>query len=93
MPAVPKPLRKARAARLRAAGERAAGRFLSNQVGRRLEVLIEERLPDGTGRGRSEQFAPVRLADPHAARIGEILSLTASAVVDGSLSAAGPVAT
>jgi threonylcarbamoyladenosine tRNA methylthiotransferase MtaB len=57
MPAVPKPLRKERAARLREAGERAASRFLDGQIGRDIALLTE------TGdTGHSEHFAPVRLA-------------------------------
>ena len=56
MPQVPVPERKARAARLRRAGEAALGAFLRSRVGTRAEVLIE----DGR-RGRSEHFAPVAL--------------------------------
>jgi len=56
MPAVPKPERKARAARLRAAGEAALARFRAAQVGSVAEVLVES---DGTG--RSEHYLPVRL--------------------------------
>src|SRR3546814_16810281 len=41
MPQLPVALRKARAARLRAAGERALSRFLDGQNGRTTEVLIE----------------------------------------------------
>jgi len=56
MPQVPPAERKARAARLRAAGERALARFLLSRVGSTAEVLVEE-----VGRGRSEHFAAVRL--------------------------------
>ena len=56
MPQVPPAERKARAARLRAAGERALARFLLSRVGSTAEVLVEEE-----GRGRSEHFAAVRL--------------------------------
>lgn len=56
MPQVPLAVRKARAARLRAAGERAERRFHAACVGTKASLLIEKpRL------GRSEQFAPVRL--------------------------------
>ena len=56
MPAVPKPLRKERAARLREAGENAASRFLGRQIGLDIALLTE------TGdTGHSEHFAPVRL--------------------------------
>ena len=55
MPAVPKPVRKERAARLRAAGAAALHRWLTGQTGRDIAVLIE-----GEGRGRSEHYAAVR---------------------------------
>ncbi|MEX0760362.1 MAG: radical SAM protein, partial [Tistlia sp.] len=80
MPALPKPLRKERAARLRAAGAAAERRFLAGQLGRPLSVLLEE-----PGRGRSEHFAPVRLEGPAAARVGEIVELVATDVVEGAL--------
>jgi threonylcarbamoyladenosine tRNA methylthiotransferase MtaB len=57
MPMVPAPVRKERAARLRAAGERVLARHLEGQVGRRARVLMERE-----GRGRSESWAPFRLA-------------------------------
>ncbi len=57
MPQVPKAERKARAARLRDAGDRALAAFLDEQVGREAAVLAE----DG-GAGRTEHYAPVRLA-------------------------------
>jgi threonylcarbamoyladenosine tRNA methylthiotransferase MtaB len=59
MPQVPGPLRKQRAAQLRAAGERALDRFLDAQVGRSASVLIEKQEADGRWFGRSETFAPV----------------------------------
>ena len=59
MPQIPAAERKARAAHLRAAGSAALARFLSSQVGRTAQVLVE-----GPGRGRSEHFAPVRLEGP-----------------------------
>ena len=55
MPAVPKPVRKERAARLRAAGAAALHRWLAGQTGQEIAVLIE-----GEGRGRSEHYAAVR---------------------------------
>jgi threonylcarbamoyladenosine tRNA methylthiotransferase MtaB len=57
MPQVPAPIRKGRAARLRAAGDRALARFLATQVGREADVLVESE-----GRGHSAHYAPVRLA-------------------------------
>src|SRR3546814_17002949 len=61
MPQLPVALRKARAARLRAAGERALSRFLDGQIGRTTAVLIEKQEADGRLLGRSETFPPVRL--------------------------------
>lgn len=80
MPSLPKPLRKQRAARLRAAGEAAEARFLASQLGRPLSVLVEE-----PGRGRSAHFAPVRIEGAEGERIGEIVGLVATAVADGAL--------
>ncbi len=57
MPAVPVPIRRERAARLREAGTQAATTFLAAQIGRTLTVLAETE----TG-GHSEHFAPVRIA-------------------------------
>jgi threonylcarbamoyladenosine tRNA methylthiotransferase MtaB len=59
MPAVPKPVRKERAAALRAAGVSEARRFFAGQVGQMVSLLTEA---DQTG--HSEHFAPVRLALP-----------------------------
>jgi threonylcarbamoyladenosine tRNA methylthiotransferase MtaB len=59
MPAVPKPVRRERAARLRAARQQAAFRFFSRQVGRTVTLLTETEQS-----GHSEHFAPVRLALP-----------------------------
>ena len=56
MPQIPAAERRARASRLRAAGAAALARFLSTQVGRTAQVLVEE-----PGRGRSEHFAAVRI--------------------------------
>jgi threonylcarbamoyladenosine tRNA methylthiotransferase MtaB len=57
MPAVPVPVRRERAARLRAAGQRGAVRFFASQIGQDVSVLAET---DGTG--HTEHFAPVRVA-------------------------------
>jgi threonylcarbamoyladenosine tRNA methylthiotransferase MtaB len=59
MPAVPVAERRARAARLRAAGAAAARRFYAGLVGQTVEVLAEN-----GGRGRTEHFAPARIAAP-----------------------------
>ena len=70
MPAVAPALVKARAARLRAAGEAALARHLDAQVGRRLSVLTER-----GGQGRAADFTPV--ATPGEAA-GRFLALVAS---------------
>jgi threonylcarbamoyladenosine tRNA methylthiotransferase MtaB len=62
MPAVPKPVRKQRAAALRQAGLAEAGRFFAAQVGRTVSMLTE-----ADQSGHTEHFAPVRLARPSAA--------------------------
>jgi threonylcarbamoyladenosine tRNA methylthiotransferase MtaB len=59
MPQVPKPVRKERAARLRAAGGRQLRRYLRGEVGRPARVLVE-----AGGRGHTEAFAPFRFSDP-----------------------------
>lgn len=78
MPQVAASLRRERAARLRAAGDAALGRFLAGRVGQTLPVLIEE-----DGRGRCPQYAPVQL-DGTAA--GSIVAARIVGVVDGVLS-------
>jgi threonylcarbamoyladenosine tRNA methylthiotransferase MtaB len=60
MPSVPKPVRRERAARLRAVGQTAAARFLGGQVGARIALLIEAD-DNGQSTGHSEHFSPVRL--------------------------------
>jgi threonylcarbamoyladenosine tRNA methylthiotransferase MtaB len=62
MPAVPKPVRRDRAARLRETGAAAATRFFADQIGRDVAVLTEAH-----DTGHSEHFAPVRLAASHPA--------------------------
>jgi len=57
MPQLPGPVRQERAARLRAAGDRARARFLAGRVGAVAEVLVEE-----PRAGRCPSYAPVALA-------------------------------
>ena len=76
MPQVPKAERKARAARLRAAGERALERFLASRVGTTAKVLIEKE-----GFGRSEHYAPVALDGA----VGEVVRAEITGVEDGRL--------
>ena len=82
MPAIPKPDRKARAALLRAAGQRSAERFYAAQFGRVVSLLTE------TGdTGHSEHFAPVRLSAPVAA--GRLIpARVTGATLDGLLAEA-----
>ncbi|MGB0439920.1 MAG: tRNA (N(6)-L-threonylcarbamoyladenosine(37)-C(2))-methylthiotransferase MtaB, partial [Paracoccaceae bacterium] len=67
MPQVDGPTIKARAARLRAAGQGAVQRHLKAQVGRRHQVLMES-----PTMGRTEQFAEVRFSTPQTE--GQIVS-------------------
>ncbi len=62
MPPVPPDLARERADRLRAEGCAALARHLAAQVGRELTVLTER-----GGRGRAEDFTPVRIAGAPAA--------------------------
>ncbi|WP_456308888.1 tRNA (N(6)-L-threonylcarbamoyladenosine(37)-C(2))-methylthiotransferase MtaB [Siccirubricoccus soli] len=62
MPAVPVPLRKERAARLRAAGAASAARFYAGRLGQEEAVLFE-----GEDRGHTAHFAPLRLVAGRAA--------------------------
>jgi threonylcarbamoyladenosine tRNA methylthiotransferase MtaB len=90
MPQVPSATRKARAARLRAAGDGALGRFLESRIGGGERVLVEK-----PGFGHSAQFAPVEWtpdqhardhrAPDHRARPGEIVTLRISAATGGRL--------
>jgi threonylcarbamoyladenosine tRNA methylthiotransferase MtaB len=77
MPQVPGPLRKARAARLRATGEAALRSFLESRVGTAARVLVEK-----PGFGRSEHYAPVETA---AGAPGEILPLRITGAARGRL--------
>ena len=80
MPQVPTATRTARAARLRATGDRALGRFLEGRVGHDEQVLVEK-----PGFGHSAHFAPVEWRDTGAARPGEIVSLPIVAAAGGRL--------
>ncbi|MBX3499209.1 MAG: tRNA (N(6)-L-threonylcarbamoyladenosine(37)-C(2))-methylthiotransferase MtaB [Alphaproteobacteria bacterium] len=80
MPPVPGDVRRARAARLRAAGARRADAFLRAQLGRTVEALIEL---DGTG--RTAHFAPVRPSVRLPAR--RVVPLRVDGVAGGHLTA------
>lgn len=66
MPQIPMPVRRARAAQLRAYGEEAVGRHIDELLGKEFEVLVEK--PD---LGRAPDFTEVRLADP--AEVGHVI--------------------
>lgn len=70
MPQVPMEIRKQRAGCLRAEGEKQLARYLASQVGRTLEIVVEQ---DGMS-GHSEGFAPVQLAA--AAQVGTVQRVT-----------------
>jgi threonylcarbamoyladenosine tRNA methylthiotransferase MtaB len=86
MPQLPMPVRKDRAARLRARGDAARDTYLARFVGRNLSVIMET-----ATLGRSEEFAPVQFAAPQA--IGAIVTAKVSALADGKLIAAASEAT
>jgi threonylcarbamoyladenosine tRNA methylthiotransferase MtaB len=75
MPQLPKALRKARAARLRATAATAHARFLEAQVGRTVPVLIER-----DGFGRTPQFAGVAVATDAA-----LADVRLTGIADGQL--------
>ena len=80
MPQLPMIERKARAAKLRAAGEAAKQRFFASQRGKHADVLVE-RIENTTAFGHSEHFAPVRIADvPSTISLGIVVT----AAVDGA---------
>jgi threonylcarbamoyladenosine tRNA methylthiotransferase MtaB len=78
MPQIPMDLRRARAAELRAAGERQVAAFLARQVGGGIAVLIEQ-----PRQGRSEHYAPVRLECD--APAGSVVRARVSAVAGNTL--------
>jgi threonylcarbamoyladenosine tRNA methylthiotransferase MtaB len=79
MPQVPGPVRRARAARLRAAGDAARQRFLTSRIGATLPVLVER---DDVG--RCPGYAPVRLRGG-AAAAGTVVTARVTAADDASL--------
>ena len=81
MPQLPGNVRKERAARLRAAGARAAAKHLASRIGMTEQVWVER-----PGFGRTEGFAPV--ATPSGLAEGAIASLVMTGQADGHLTAA-----
>lgn len=80
MPQVPGPIRKERAARLRAAGEGQVARYLASQMGRSANILIER-----PGLGRNESFAEVAVPDHY--EPGTIIRCTITGVAGTQLTA------
>ena len=76
MPQVDKAIRKERAARLRAAGDRMLTRFLDSRIGQSEDVLIEK-----PGVGRSSHYAEVEVAG----NPGDILPARITGVKDAKL--------
>jgi len=72
MPQLPKPVRKARAKALRAAGEEAQARFLDSRIGKSEAVLVE-----AGNSSRTAHYAPIRLAGEHPR--GSIVEATVTA--------------
>ncbi len=79
MPQLPVPIRRERAALLRAAGAQAAARLFTARIGQEEDVLFEH--PD---RGHTQHFAPLRLASGTAAP-GEIRRLRVTAAAPDTL--------
>jgi threonylcarbamoyladenosine tRNA methylthiotransferase MtaB len=86
MPPVPKPVRKERAARLRAKGDAALDAYLASRVGCTESVLVET-----AHLGRTEGYAPVRLCQP--ATPGSVVSVTVAHSTGAALIAAPAGAT
>ena len=80
MPAVPVPVRRERAERLRQAASPIAARFHQAQLGRIVRVVVER-----GGGGHSEQFARVRLAGAHA--VGDLVEARVTDATEAGLEA------
>src|SRR3546814_906976 len=70
MPQVPVELRRERAARLRHAGDAAARRFLAGRIGTNAMLLVER-----NGAGRTEHYAPLRIATEASATEGALVAV------------------
>lgn len=81
MPQVAKDIRKERAARLRAAGEKQLAKYLASQVGKTASVIVEKE-----NIGRTEHFAVVQLDRPCVP--GTLASVAIHAANSGQLSGA-----
>jgi threonylcarbamoyladenosine tRNA methylthiotransferase MtaB len=79
MPALPGDMVKARAGRLRAAGDAARDRFLGTCIGGREDVLVER-----PGLGRTPRYAHVAFDNENAAP-GAVIAVTITGAGDGQL--------
>ena len=84
MPQLPMAERKARAARLRALGERREAAYLASLVGTRQSVLVET----ADGQGRTAGYAPACVAG---GRPGAIADVSIDQIEDGRLLASAPL--
>lgn len=82
MPQVPMALRKERAARLREAGEQQVAKYLSQCVGKQMNIVVEQ----GGTTGHSETFAPVTLRQP--AAVGSLCTVSVASASPNMLFAA-----
>ncbi len=92
MPQVESGLRKARAARLRRAGEAALARYYHSRLDTTARILIEKQGADGRYVGRGEDFASVMLSDATLCPddIGRVVSRRITGATGAGL-LAGPV--
>jgi threonylcarbamoyladenosine tRNA methylthiotransferase MtaB len=81
MPQVPGDVRRERAGRLRALGERQVAGYFDRRIGGRARVLVER---SGTT-GRDDHHAPVRLADAVSLPPGRLVATTIVGAADGHL--------
>lgn len=81
MPQISRDIIKDRAQRLRTAGQAALDRYLLDQYGRRVDILMERR-----DMGRTRQFAEVQLASPvEGISAGDIISAQVIGAANGIL--------
>jgi len=62
MPSIPPEIRKERAARLRAAGDKQLQKFLKSNINKNMQAVVEK-----DSFARSENFAPIKLSSPQKA--------------------------
>ena len=84
MPQMPKQIRKDRAARLRALGEKKVDQLFKSQIGKDVEILIEKSIADeNTVIGHTEHFAPAKIIN--GGQVGHIAKARVSGYQDGIL--------